>query len=94
MTWDLLIDADCVPVTLRAGAEVACRAGRLWMTAEVRHAGRPARPSADVVLLAGQRCRVDADGIYFLSALRTAAGSTAQCQIIPGGQKRLVLRPT
>jgi hypothetical protein len=89
MTWDLLIESDCVPVTLRAGAEVACRAGQLWMTVE----HRTARPSADIVLLAGQRCRVAEDGIYFLSALRTDNGGMVQCHITPPGRHRLELRP-
>lgn len=90
MTWDLLIESDCVPVTLRAGAEVACRAGQLWMTVE----HRAAKPSVDIILSAGQHCRVAEDGIYFLSALRTSAGGMVQCHITPAGQQRLVLCPT
>lgn len=91
MTWDLLIESDCVPVTLRAGASVTCHAGRLWITVESRHA----MPSADIVLAPGQQCHVAEDGIYFLSALRgVGRGSGAvQCRITPAGHQRLVLRP-
>jgi len=87
MTWDLLIESDCVPVKLRAGAHVTCRAGRLWITVEHRRA----RPSADIVLSAGQQCRVEEDGVYFLSALR--ALGVVQCHITPAAQQYLVLRP-
>jgi len=87
MTWNLLIESDCVPVALRAGMRVTCSAGQLWITVEHRRA----RPSADIVLSAGQRCRVEEDGVYFLSALR--ALGAVQCHITPAASQHLVLRP-
>ncbi|PLP98180.1 DUF2917 domain-containing protein [Cupriavidus pauculus] len=89
MTWDLLIESDCVPVPLRAGAHVTCRAGQLWITVEHRRA----RPSADIVLAAGQQCRVEEDGVYFLSALRAPGAGAVQCHITPAARQHLVLRP-
>ena len=88
MTWNLMIDADCIPVTLHAGARVHCGAGRLWMTVEERRA----IASPDIVLAAGKSHRVTRDGTYFLSALR-GTGSVL-CQITPAPSQRLVLRLT
>lgn len=90
MTCNLTIESDCVPVTLRAGAELVCRAGQLWVTVEHRRA----RLSEDIVLLAGQRWRVAEDAVYFLSALRGGGnGGVVQCRITPARDERQVLRP-
>ncbi|RZT36681.1 DUF2917 domain-containing protein [Cupriavidus agavae] len=86
MTWNLLIESDCIPVALRAGARITCRAGSLWVTVE--HA--QARRSEDIVLLAGQSHPVSESTTYFLSALRGAGA--AQCQISGPLEGRLALR--
>lgn len=89
MTWNLMIEMDCVPVALRAGARVDCRAGRLWVTVE--HAR--ARASEDIVLLPGQSHHVTEDATYFLSALRGVdEGGAVLCHITPACDERLVLR--
>ena len=90
MTWNLLIESDCVPVALRAGMRVTCSAGQLWITVEHRRA----RPSADIILQPGEVCCVPEDATYFLSAVRGATGGgRAQCRITPASGARLVLRP-
>lgn len=89
MTWNLMIDADCVPVTLRAGARVACRTGRLWITVEHRRAV----PSEDIVLLAGQSLQVNEDATYFLTSMRgSGSDGIALCHITPARDERLALR--
>ncbi|MEN7530777.1 MULTISPECIES: DUF2917 domain-containing protein [unclassified Cupriavidus] len=86
MTWNLLIDSDCIPVALRAGARLACQAGSLWVTVE--HA--QARRSEDIVLLPGQSHCVTETATYFLSALRGAGA--VQCRITAPQDARLALR--
>lgn len=88
MTWNLMIDGDCVTATLRAGSRVHCRAGQLWITVE--HARAVA--SDDIVLHAGQSHAVAEDATYFLGALRGAG--VVLCDISPAAQERLQLRLT
>lgn len=78
MSMTLLMEQECVPVSLCVGAEVMCRHGNLWLTME----GRRRTASPDIVLEAGQRHRVTEDAIYFLTALGKA--NVTLCQITCG----------
>lgn len=69
-----LIENTCLTVTLRAGAQLLCREGTLWLTMESH---RPRR-SPDIVLTSGERYCVAEDGDYFLSA---PGKRSALCQI-------------
>ncbi|MGO4278673.1 MULTISPECIES: DUF2917 domain-containing protein [Cupriavidus] len=76
MTYTLMIENDCLPMALRAGAELACAGGTLWLTLE----GARPRRSPDIVLTAGQRHRVTEDATYFLTAL--GHGAVTVCRVI------------
>ncbi|MFC4483361.1 MULTISPECIES: DUF2917 domain-containing protein [Cupriavidus] len=75
MTYTLMIENDCLPMALRAGAELACAGGTLWLTLE----GARPRRSPDIVLEAGQRHRVTEDATYFLTAL--GHGAVTVCRV-------------
>ena len=67
MPYTLCLEAECLRLRLRAGAELVCRGGSLWLTFEAR-----GRPSPDVVLASGERYRLQGDGDVFLAALHGA----------------------
>lgn len=77
-SFTVSLENACHAVALRAGAELACAAGTLWVTLE--NARR--RPSPDIVLTAGQRHRVTEDATVFLTAL--GRGRAATCHVTPG----------
>jgi hypothetical protein len=74
MPYTLSLEAECLRLQLRAGAELVCRGGSLWLTFEARD-----RPSADVLLAPGERYRLPADADVFLAALHGAG--PALCRI-------------
>lgn len=67
MPYTLCLEAECLRLRLRAGAELVCRGGSLWLTFETRD-----RPSPDVLLAPGERYRLHGDADVFLAALHGA----------------------
>ncbi|WP_029045002.1 DUF2917 domain-containing protein [Cupriavidus sp. amp6] len=70
----LSLEAECRRLRLPAGAELACRAGSLWLTFEDGD-----RPSPDVMLAPGERYRLHRDADVFVAALHGAG--PALCQV-------------
>ncbi|SOY66917.1 DUF2917 domain-containing protein [Cupriavidus taiwanensis] len=80
MSCTLSLEAECLGLRLRAGTELICRGGKLWLTFEV-----PGRPSPDVLLAPGERHRLHADAEVFVAALYGAG--PALCRIeAPSGR--------
>lgn len=73
MSCTLSLEAECLRLRLRAGAELVCRGGSLWLTFEARD-----RPSPDILLAPGERYRLHGDAEVFLAALRAPAPRCAR----------------
>lgn len=74
MSCTLSLEAECVGLRLRAGTELVCRGGTVWVTIEA-----PGRASPDVLLARGERHRLQRDAEVFLAALHGAG--PALCRI-------------
>lgn len=74
---ELHLDQACQSLHLPAGAVLHCHAGRLWLTRETR---AQAGASPDIMLVPGQRHRVESAGMHFLTHLRTS-GPAARCSV-------------
>lgn len=72
-----LPEGTCQRLALRAGAEIACTAGTVWLTLEDGRRDGP--PSPDIVLGAGERHHLADDADCFLHGLKQ--GETAACAI-------------
>ncbi|WP_427306303.1 DUF2917 domain-containing protein [Cupriavidus sp. H39] len=81
MSCTLSLEAECVGLRLRAGTELVCRGGTVWVTIEA-----PGRPSPDVLLARGERHRLLGDTAVFLAALHGAG--PALCRIEAPPQRR------
>lgn len=81
MSCTLSLEAECVGLRLRAGTELVCRGGTVWVTIE-----SPGRASPDVLLARGERHRLQADAEVFLAALHGAG--PALCRIEAPAQSR------
>ncbi|WP_326537043.1 DUF2917 domain-containing protein [Pseudorhodoferax sp.] len=77
MHHELQLDHACQRLQLPAGAVLHCHAGRLWLT---RETPGQAGPSPDIVLMPGQRHRVDVAGAHFLTHLRSS-GRAVRCSL-------------
>ncbi|BDB27903.1 DUF2917 domain-containing protein [Cupriavidus sp. P-10] len=78
MSCILFLEAECRRLRLRAGAELVCRGGSLWLTFE---AGE--RPSPDVMLAPGERYRLHRDADVFIAALHGAGPALCQIEAPP-----------
>ncbi|AGW95823.1 hypothetical protein N234_37835 [Ralstonia pickettii DTP0602] len=86
MSCTLSLEAECLRLRLRAGAELVCRGGSLWLTFEARD-----RPSPDILLAPGERYRLHGDAEVFLAALHGAG--PALCEIEAPPHPRRAGRP-
>lgn len=77
MPHELELDHACRRLHLPAGAVLHCQSGRLWLTRETR---ADAGASPDIVLLPGQRHRVEVAGTHFLTHLR-GSGPAPRCRV-------------
>ncbi|AMR81138.1 DUF2917 domain-containing protein [Cupriavidus nantongensis] len=85
MSRTFSLEAECLGLRLRAGTEVVCRGGNLWLTFEV-----PGRPSPDVLLAPGECHRLQADAEVFVAALHGAGPALCRIDAPPrrAGQRR------
>ncbi len=74
MSCTLSLDSQCRHLRLRAGAELVCLGGCLWLTFDARD-----RASPDVLLATGERYRLRRDADVFVAGLHGAG--PAQCHI-------------
>ncbi|MNT11409.1 hypothetical protein D3C72_1462860 [compost metagenome] len=74
----LSLEAECRRLRLRAGAELVCRGGSLWLTFEAGD-----RPSPDVMLAPGERYRLQRDADVFIAALHGAGPALCQIEAPP-----------
>ena len=78
MSCTLSLEAQCLHLRLRTGAELVCLGGSLWLTFEARD-----RPSPDILLAPGERYRLQGDADVFLAALHGAGPSLCQIEVPP-----------
>jgi hypothetical protein len=78
MSCTLTLEAQCLRLRLRTGAELVCLDGSLWLTFETRD-----RPSPDIVLAPGERYRLEHDTDVFVATLHGAGPSLCQIDAPP-----------
>lgn len=78
----LSLEAECRRLRLRAGAELVCRGGSLWLTFEARD-----QPSPDVMLAPGERYRLHGDADVFIAALHGAGPALCQIEAPPHSRR-------
>ncbi|CAM2973756.1 DUF2917 domain-containing protein [Cupriavidus taiwanensis] len=87
MSRTFSLEAECLGLQLRAGTELVCRGGNLWLTFEV-----PGRPSPDVLLAPGERHRLQADAEVFIAALHGAGPALCGIETPPRRARQLRFR--
>lgn len=87
MSRTFSLEAECLGLQLRAGTELVCRGGNLWLTFEV-----PGRPSPDVLLAPGERHRLQADAEVFIAALHGAGPALCGIETPPRRARPLRFR--
>ena len=67
MRITLKLQDTCVPMRLRAGVQLTCMNGSLWLTHDAEKAGWS---NPDTIVSIGQRHTIDRAATYFLSSLQ------------------------